>query len=79
MEFRREALPPLTALECEWRMLEAAGCPSFFTSWQWIGTLLDSVPPASQPKLLRGRAQGETVALALLGDDQDFHDEPRFF
>jgi CelD/BcsL family acetyltransferase involved in cellulose biosynthesis len=67
VEFRREALPPLTALEREWRMLEAAGNPSFFTSWQWIGTLLDTVPPASRPNLLRGRADGETVALALLG------------
>jgi CelD/BcsL family acetyltransferase involved in cellulose biosynthesis len=67
VEFRCEALPPLTALECEWRMLEAAGHPSFFTSWQWIGTLLDTVPPASRPQLLRGRADGETVALALLG------------
>ncbi len=54
-------------LEREWRTLEAAGRPSFFTSWQWIGTLLDMVPPPSWPKLLRGRAHGETVALALLG------------
>ncbi len=67
VEFRREALPPLAALEREWRMLEAAGYPSFFTSWQWIGTLLDTVPPTSRPKLLRGRVHGETVALALLG------------
>ena len=67
VEFRHESLPPLAALEHEWRMLEAAGRPSFFTSWQWIGTLLDMVPPASRPKLLRGRVHGETVALALLG------------
>ena len=68
--FRREALPPLAALEREWRMLEAAGHPTFFTSWQWIGTLLDTVPPGSRPKLLRGRAHGETVALALLGANE---------
>jgi CelD/BcsL family acetyltransferase involved in cellulose biosynthesis len=68
IEFRREALPPVAALAAEWRMLEAAGQPSFFTSWQWIGTLLATVPPASRPKLLRGRAYGQTVALALLGD-----------
>jgi len=67
VEFRREALPPLVVLEREWRTLEAAATPSFFTSWQWIGTLLAVVPVAHRPQLLRGVAQGETVALALLG------------
>ena len=67
LEFRREALPAAAALEPEWRALEAVGRPSFFTSWAWIGTLLAAVPAASRPMLLRGRAQGETVALALLG------------
>ena len=67
VEFRSEPLPPLAALECEWRALEALARPSFFISWQWIGTLLSTVPPASRPKLLRGRVHGETVALALLG------------
>jgi CelD/BcsL family acetyltransferase involved in cellulose biosynthesis len=65
--FRREALPPLAVLEREWRTLEAAASPSFFTSWQWIGTLLAVVPPGYRPHLLRGIAHGETVALALLG------------
>ena len=65
--FRLEALPPLSVLEREWRALEAIGHPSFFTSWQWIGTLLTALPLASRPQLLRGIAQGETVALALLG------------
>ena len=67
VEFRREALPPLTALEHEWRGLEAVGRTSFFTSWHWIGTLLATVPPAHRPELLRGTVRGETVALALLG------------
>jgi CelD/BcsL family acetyltransferase involved in cellulose biosynthesis len=66
--FRREPLPPLTVLEYEWRALEAAAHPSFFISWAWIGNLLEMVPDASRPMLLRGRAQGETVALALLGN-----------
>lgn len=70
VEFRCEAIPPLAALEHEWRTLEAAGGPSFFTSWQWIGTLLDTVPPTSRPRLLRGCAHGETVALALLGANE---------
>jgi CelD/BcsL family acetyltransferase involved in cellulose biosynthesis len=67
VEFSHEALPPLATLECEWRTLEAVALPSFFTSWQWIGTLLAAVPAASRPQLLRGAAGGKTVALALLG------------
>jgi len=67
VEFSHEALPPLVTLEREWRTLEAVARPSFFTSWQWIGTLLAALPPAHRPKLLRGAARGETVALALLG------------
>jgi CelD/BcsL family acetyltransferase involved in cellulose biosynthesis len=70
--FRREALPSLAELEREWRRLEAAGRPSFFTSWHWIGTLLAATPPASRPQLLRGCAHGETVALALLGANQSW-------
>src|ERR1700736_6296770 len=70
VEFRREALPPLAALGREWRMVEAAGHKTFFTSWQWIGTLLDMVPPRSRPKLLRGGVGGETVALAFLGANE---------
>lgn len=68
--FRLEAVPPLPELEREWRQLEAAGNPSFFTSWYWIGTLLSAVPPASRPKLLRGTAHGRTVSLALLGANE---------
>jgi CelD/BcsL family acetyltransferase involved in cellulose biosynthesis len=54
-------------LASEWSKLEAAGSPSFFTSWHWIGTLLAAVPPASRPRLLRGSIDSETIALALLG------------
>jgi CelD/BcsL family acetyltransferase involved in cellulose biosynthesis len=67
VEFSHEALPPLAVLEREWRALEAVARPSFFTSWQWIGTLLAAVPAEHRPKLLRGVARGETVGLALLG------------
>jgi CelD/BcsL family acetyltransferase involved in cellulose biosynthesis len=67
VEFSQEALPSLATLEREWRALEAIARPSFFTSWQWIGTFLAAVPTAHRPHLLRGVAQGETVALALLG------------
>jgi CelD/BcsL family acetyltransferase involved in cellulose biosynthesis len=67
IEFRREALPPLAALETEWRILEPVAEPSFFTSWHWLGTLLASLPEANRPDLLRGSLRGKTVALALLG------------
>ena len=67
VEFCHEALPPLAALEREWRTLEAVARPTFFTSWQWIGTLLAAVPAARRPNLLRATARGETVGLALLG------------
>jgi CelD/BcsL family acetyltransferase involved in cellulose biosynthesis len=65
--FRREPLPPPAVIEHEWRRLAGASEASFFTSWHWIGTLLAAVPTESHPELLRGRANGETVALALLG------------
>ncbi|MBV8131930.1 MAG: GNAT family N-acetyltransferase, partial [Alphaproteobacteria bacterium] len=67
VEFSHEALPPLATLEREWRTLEAVARPSFFTSWQWIGTLLAAMPAAHRPNLLRGAARGATVGLALLG------------
>src|SRR5579862_8273401 len=67
IEFRQEALPPFAVLESQWRSLEAAARPSFFTSWYWIGTLLAILPEAIRPSLLRGSLRGETVALALLG------------
>ena len=65
--FRREALPPLAALESQWHSLEAAAHPSFLTSWHWIGTLLAVLPEASRPSLMRGSIGGQTVALAPLG------------
>jgi CelD/BcsL family acetyltransferase involved in cellulose biosynthesis len=67
IEFTYEALPPLEILEREWRTLEVLARPSFFTSWQWVGTLLAAVPPMYQPKLLRGTVRDETIGLALLG------------
>jgi len=67
IEFRREPISSLALLEKEWRRLEGASSPSFFTSWDWIGTLLEALPEAGRPQLLRGSRQGATVALALCG------------
>jgi CelD/BcsL family acetyltransferase involved in cellulose biosynthesis len=64
---REEALPPLALLERQWRSLESAAPPSFFLSWHWIGTFLAALPVPARPSLLRGTADGHTVALALLG------------
>jgi CelD/BcsL family acetyltransferase involved in cellulose biosynthesis len=65
--FQHEPLPPLGELEREWRALETAAEASFFISWAWIGTLLNTIPADRRPMLLRGREGGETVALGLLG------------
>jgi CelD/BcsL family acetyltransferase involved in cellulose biosynthesis len=39
-------------------------------SWHWIGTLLAAIPPTNRPELLRGRANDQTVSLALLGSNE---------
>lgn len=66
--FSIEPIGALDEVERDWRRLEADASPSFFLSWNWIGTLLETVPPAAAPRLLRGTAAGRTVALAVLGD-----------
>lgn len=66
--FRVEPIGALDELEQHWRRLEAQATVSFFLSWNWIGTLLETVPASTRLKLLRGTAGGQTVALAVLGD-----------
>ncbi len=68
ISFAVEPIGGLTELEREWRRLEVATRPSFFLTWDWIGTLLELAPPHSMPRLLRGTADGRTVVLAVLGD-----------
>lgn len=60
------ALPALALLETEWRALEARGAPSFFTSWSWIGTWLECLPPGLHLRLLRATRAGQTLGLAIL-------------
>jgi CelD/BcsL family acetyltransferase involved in cellulose biosynthesis len=62
VEFAIEKLPPLDGLENLWRCLEAR---SFFTSWDWIGTWLRTLPPEFDPQLVRGARGGKTVGLAI--------------
>ena len=63
-----ESIGALDELERDWRRLEDVASPSFFLSWNWIGTLLETVPATARPRLLRGAVDGQTVALAVLGD-----------
>lgn len=65
IEISREALPPLPALEREWRALEKDAERGFFLSWAWIGTWLATLPPTVTPVLLRARQRGATLGLAL--------------
>jgi CelD/BcsL family acetyltransferase involved in cellulose biosynthesis len=55
------------ALEDEWRTLEASCEASFFQSWNWVGSMLGSVPESRRPRILRVQRDGRTRALALLG------------
>ena len=65
IDISREALPPLAALEREWRAVEKEAERGFFLSWAWIGTWLTTLPPTVTPVLLRARQRGTTLGLAL--------------
>ena len=57
-------------IEAEWRHLEKSGNPSFFTSWDWVGTLFDTLPAPCRLTLLRLSEDAETVGLAYLGRER---------
>ena len=65
IDIEREVLPPLAALEREWRALERTAGRGFFLSWSWMGTWLATLPPAVAPFLLRARRGGATVGIAI--------------
>jgi CelD/BcsL family acetyltransferase involved in cellulose biosynthesis len=54
-------------LEAEWRRLEKRNRSSFFTSWDWAGTLFATLPATCSLTLLRLSEGAETVGLAYLG------------
>ncbi len=62
VEFAIERLPALDTLEDLWRSLEAR---SFFTSWDWIGTWLRTLPREFDPKLIRAMRGERRVGLAI--------------
>jgi CelD/BcsL family acetyltransferase involved in cellulose biosynthesis len=55
----------MNALAMEWQGLEKQARASFFLSWTWISTWLESV--AERPMLVRVRSGTEITALGLLG------------
>jgi CelD/BcsL family acetyltransferase involved in cellulose biosynthesis len=57
-------------IEAEWRHLEKRVKSSFFTSWDWTGTILTTLPVEFSPSLIRLSEQAETVGLAYLGKDR---------
>jgi CelD/BcsL family acetyltransferase involved in cellulose biosynthesis len=65
IDIHRESLPPLAALEREWRAQERVAGRGFFLSWAWIGSWLATLPPGVEPFLLRAKRGGTTIGLAL--------------
>ena len=59
-------LPPLAVLKPQWLALEARANTSFFISWSWMETWLESLPAAIRPRLLRLEHQDTTIGLALV-------------
>ena len=57
-------------LEVEWRELLTRADHSFFLSWTWIGSWLETLPAAERPRLMRSRKAERTVGLALLASRQ---------
>ena len=66
LEFEIGPAPSHGALEQEWRALLARSDASFFLSWPWIETWL--ARHAGVARLARIVRDGQTVALALLGE-----------
>ncbi len=60
--FGIDPLPPLDVLENLWRRLEAR---SFFTSWDWIGAWLLTLPGKFDPQLIRATRDGKLAGLAI--------------
>src|SRR5436190_13689285 len=60
------ALVDIPALEAQWRALEGSDRVSFFQSWDWIGSWLETLPQAVLPHLLQVRSDVRCVGLGLL-------------
>ncbi|MBL8289992.1 MAG: GNAT family N-acetyltransferase [Rubrivivax sp.] len=56
-----------SAFESEWRRLEQGTDVSFFLSWDWVGALLELLPTAQRPDVVRVSQGDGSIALGLLG------------
>ena len=57
----------MTELERLWIDLQGRSAHSFYTSWNWIGSWLRSLPVEIIPQLLKIETEGRVVGAALLG------------
>ena len=58
----------LEAVRRLWLDLEPRAKPCFYTSWVWIGTWLELLPPDVKTKLLQARIGGRVIGLAVVVD-----------
>jgi CelD/BcsL family acetyltransferase involved in cellulose biosynthesis len=48
-----------------WRTLDQVGSGSFFTTWNWIGSWLETLPNSIAPFLVTAEQEGHTIAAAI--------------
>lgn len=60
------ALPPLDELATMWKALQDRSEHSFFTSWVWIGSWLETLPKNLTPLLLKGENNGQIVGAGII-------------
>lgn len=59
-------LPAREPLRDAWLSLQARSDSSFFLSWQWIGTWLDTICPTRMARLLSVAHHGRVVAMGIV-------------
>ena len=68
MKVSLDDLPTPASLRQIWVALEARAELSFFQSWLWIGTWLESLPAHIKPLLLKIERDGVTIGLGILSN-----------
>jgi CelD/BcsL family acetyltransferase involved in cellulose biosynthesis len=61
-----EPISDIDLLEANWLAIDQQGNHSFFTSWNWIGSWLRSLPTYNEQFLLRATLDQETIGLAII-------------
>ncbi len=56
-----------------WQSLLQRSPHSFFTSWGWVSTWLDSLPPTTQVRLIVGYAEARPVLALFAGQHRRWH------